>query len=351
MSAWGLMLSRYSGEQDIIFGATKTTRRGTIEDADSVAGVFLATIPVRLKADPELSVLDWLRRVREEWVSLRGFEHLPLVEIRQASEVPTPRLFDTLFVYENYQFGTRLNAQGGPWGARHFHILEQTGFPLTLAAYGDRELALKIEFDANRFSPATIDGIVGHLTTLLEGWARDASGPLWASSMLTASERRMIVSDWNDTATAYPRDAFIDELFADQAARRPDAIAVACDGASLTYGALDARSSALAATLVREGVGPGDRVGLFADRSLAHVVACLAILKAGAAYMSLEPGYPRDRLVYMIGDAGARVCSRRTTSYNKSRATSSKFRRRSACSRSTASTSRCPMRRWSARAW
>lgn len=307
MSAWGLMLSRYSGEQDIAFGATKTTRRGTIADADSIAGVFLATIPVRLKVDPEMSVLQWLQRVREEWVSLRGFEHLPLVEIRQVSEVRTPRLFDTLFVFENYQFGTRLSAQGGRWASRHFEIREQPGFPLTIAGYGDAELALRIEFDAQKFSSSMIGCMAAHLTTLLESWASDASGPLWAADMLTDTERHAVVHEWNETATEYPRHMGINELFAEQAAQRSHAIAVECDGSSLSYGALEARASALATRLVREGVRPGDCVGLFAERSLNFVVGCLAILKAGAAYLPLEPGYPNDRLAYMVVDASASV--------------------------------------------
>lgn len=307
MSAWGLMLSRYSGEQDIVFGATKTTRRGTIANADSVAGVFLATIPVRLKVDPDMSVLQWLRYVREEWVSLRGFEHLPLVEMRQLSEVRTPRLFEALFVFENYRFGTRLNLQGGNWASRHFEILEQTGFPLTIAAYGDAALALKIEFDAHRFSSSMIGCMVGHLTRLLENWANDAAGPLWAADMLTKVERHMVLNDWNDTATKYPREVGIHELFAQQAAQSPEAIAVECDESALSYGALETRAAVLAARLVREGVCAGDCVGLFAERSLNFVVGCLAILKAGAAYLPLEPGYPKDRLVFMMTDANASI--------------------------------------------
>ncbi|MBC8087231.1 MAG: amino acid adenylation domain-containing protein [Phycisphaerae bacterium] len=307
MSAWGLMLSRYSGEQEVVFGATKNTRSGTIPGADAMLGVFLATIPVRLHANPEMSVLQWLQHVRARWVSLRGHEHLPLVAIRECSELRTPRLFDSLVVFENYQFGTRLHAQGGAWNTRHFRILEQTGFPLTLLAYGDAELALRIEFDTSRFSPSLIKRMMGHLSTLLEGWSENAEAPLGSVSMLSEEERELVLRGWNATTTEYPRGAFIDELFAEQAARHPHAVAVECDGVSITYSALDARADALATRIARAGVRVGDCVGVFAERSIDFVVACLAILKAGGAYLPLEPGYPPDRLQFMLGDANARV--------------------------------------------
>ncbi|MEO7360294.1 MAG: condensation domain-containing protein, partial [Gemmatimonadaceae bacterium] len=209
MAAWGLMLSRYAGETDVIFGATKSTRRGTIPGADSVAGLFLATVPVRLQADPQLSVLAWLRRVRDEWVSLRGQEHLPLVDIRAAGGVSTPRLFDSLYVYEHRQFGSRLQSQGGAWSSRHFDILHQSGFPLTLAAHGEDELTLRLEGAGGRFHASTIELLVGQLTTLLTRWATDPTGQVRESTMLSADERHNVLTAWNNTTTEYPRDRFI----------------------------------------------------------------------------------------------------------------------------------------------
>lgn len=307
MSAWGLMLSRYSNEQDIVFGATKTTRRGTIADADSVLGVFLATIPVRLTVNADTTVREYLQHVRAEWVAMRGAEHLPLVEIRQASGVRSSRLFDSLVVFENYQFGTRLKQQGGAWSNRHFGILEQTGFPLTLSGYGDDELALRIEYDANRFSSALIDRMISHLSTLLDRFAGDLSSPLWGASMLSVDEEQLVLREWNNTAREYPRDAFIDDLFGEQAALRPNAIALECEEQSMTYAELDKRATEIAARLRHEGVEPGNCVGLFAERSIELIVAALGIIRAGAAYLPFEPGYPKDRLLFMIEDAGAKV--------------------------------------------
>ena len=304
MSAWSLLLARYSGERDIVFGATKTTRRGTIADADTMVGLFLATIPVRVIVDQDLSVAEFLQRVRAEWVSLRGFEHLPLVDIRQASEVPSSAsLFHTLVVYENHQFGTRLNAQGGAWANRHFHILAQTNFPLNLLAYGDDSLVLKVEYDARLFEPFTIDRILGHLETVLEAWSRDTSGPVRDTPMLTADERRTILGEWNDTAREYPRDVPLAALVEAQVARTPNATAVTMGSETISYRDLDARANQLARELRRHGAGPDVLVGLAVERSVEMMVALLAVIKAGAAYVPLDPMFPRDRLAYMMADS------------------------------------------------
>lgn len=306
MGAWALMLSRYSGEQDIIFGATKSTRHGSIAH-DDTTGVLLATVPVRLTANPDRTVAQWLQHVREEWVAIRGNEDLPLVEIRQASDVPTSRMFDTLLMYEHTEFGATFRERGGVWGNRNVQLLQQAGFPLVLKGYGSAELALKIEYDASRFSATLIDFIMGHLTTLLERWSDNIAELVWESSMLTGAERELVVHKWNDSTTEYPRDAFIDELFDEQALLHPDKVAVECKGESLTYRELHDRANAVALQLRSAGVKVDDNVVVYAERSNECIVAFLGVLKAGAAYLPIEPGYPKDRTLYMLNDADVRV--------------------------------------------
>src|SRR4030095_1340612 len=150
------------------------------------------------------------------WVAIRGFEHLPLVDIRALSAVPSSEpLFRTLVVYENYQFGTRLGGQGGDWTRRRFTIREQTGFPLTLLGYGDEELVLKLEYETARFSEAEAARVLSHLLTVLPAWSKDASGPVWATPMLTAPELESLV-DWQRTERDYPVDVSLSELVEQQ---------------------------------------------------------------------------------------------------------------------------------------
>ncbi|HEX6052782.1 MAG TPA: amino acid adenylation domain-containing protein [Gemmatimonadaceae bacterium] len=308
MSAWALLLSRHSGETDIVFGATKTTRRGSLPGAESMVGLFLATVPVRFSVDPEARLGDWLREVRERWVAIRGHELLPLVEIRQLSEVGgSSSLFDSLVVFEEYQFGTRLSAQGGPWTNRRFRILEQTGIPLSLLAYGDDGLLLRLEYDVERFPSVVIARLLGHLATILEAWANDASIRVWETPMLTDEERETLLVRWNDTTREYPADETLAALVEAQVERTPDAPAVTHGEATITYHELNARANRLARELRRQGAAPDTLVGLAVERSIDMMVALLAIIKTGAAYVPLDPMFPRDRLAYMVEDSGLRL--------------------------------------------
>ena len=308
MAAWALVLSRHSGESDVIFGATKTTRRGTIADADSLIGLFLATVPVRLAVDADMRVLDWLKQVRDKWVSLRGYEHLPLVEIKQVSPLPpTVPLFESLVVFDRYHFGTGLNAQGGKWANRHFTHLEQTGYALTLTAFGDEPLWWKLEFDARRFKTTTVRRLSGHLLTILSAWSEEASAELWRTPMLPPAERQAIVDDWNATAADYPRSVPLAELLEAGAGRTPYAPAVTYGQETLSYRELNLRANRLARELQKHGIGPGRLVGISVERSLAMLVALLAVTKTGGAYVPLDPAFPTDRIAYMMADSGIQV--------------------------------------------
>lgn len=305
MSAWAVLLARYSGESDVVFGATKTTRRSTIPDVGAMVGLFLATIPVRIPVQPDTTVLDFLERTREEWVSLRGSEHLPLVEIAQVSEVEsTNPLFSSLVVFENYRFATHLRSQGGQWANRHFDILEQSGLPLTFLAYADDELALRLEFDGRRYHPATIVRLLDGLAHILTSWGEDADKRLSQISILTDHQLEEILVDWNATEADYPRDATLVSLLRAQAERTPSAVAILQGAQHLTYFEVDQRSNVLARFLRSSGVRANSLVGVCIERSIDLVIALVAVLKSGAAYVPLDPDYPEDRLRFMVEDSG-----------------------------------------------
>ena len=313
MGAWALLLSRYSGQPDVVFGAAKTTRRGTVDDADAIVGLLLATVPVRVVVQPDLTVADWLKGIRADWVSLRGFEHLPLVEIRQASEIHgSAPLFESVVVYETHRFGTRLKERGGAWSRRSFAIHEQTGQPLTLLGYGEQAMTLKILFDANRFEVATIDRIAAQLVAVLEAWGTDSRRPLSHTPTLTAgtlppAERRLLLDTWQQTTRAYDDSVCVHEQFERQVERTPDAAAVVFGDDTLTYRELNARANCLARLLRSAGVCAEVPVGIAVERSLDMAVGLLGIMKAGGAYVPMDPAYPRDRLSMMAEDAKLRI--------------------------------------------
>jgi amino acid adenylation domain-containing protein len=302
--AWALLLSRYSGEEDVVFGATRACRRSAVEGAESMVGLFINTLPVRVRMSSEMPLIPWLKELRTQWIALRDYEHTPLVEIQGWSDIPTgQQLFESILVFENYQLNSTLQAQGGNWENREFRLLERTNYPLTVAGYLEPSFLLKIGYERCRFDDATITRMLGHLKTLLEGMVANPEQRLMDLPLLTAAERHQLLVEWNNTQADYPHDACIHQLFEAQVERTPDAIAVVFQDKQLTYRELNTRANQLAHYLRSLGVKPDTLVAISVERSLEMVVGFLGILKAGGAYVPVDPAYPHDRRAYQIQDS------------------------------------------------
>lgn len=305
--AWALLLSRYSGETDVVFGATRACRRSSVAGAESMVGVLINTLPVRVRVSPEIQLLPWLKEVRSQWMVLRDYEHTPLVNIQGWSEVSGGTLFHSILVFENYELNSALRSEGGRWENLEVRLMEQPNYPLTFAAYGGTELLLQLHYDRQRFDDATIGRMLRHLQTLLSSMATDPWQCLGELPMLTADERHQMLVEWNNTQADFPQQLCIHQLFEAQVERTPDAIAVVFEDEQLTYRQLNQRANRLAHHLQHLGVGAEMLVGICVERSLDLVVGLLGILKAGGAYLPLDPTYPQDRLSFMLEDAQVSV--------------------------------------------
>jgi amino acid adenylation domain-containing protein/non-ribosomal peptide synthase protein (TIGR01720 family) len=304
--AWSLLLARYAGEAEVVFGSTRAGRRSALGGAgtEAMLGVFINTLPVRVPVPGSASLLPWLAELQAGLRAQRDHEHTPLVKIHAESEVPkSSPLFDTLFVFEEKILGTVLRRRGGPWEGRDFRIVRKTNFPLFLMAYGEDELLLEIEFDRRRFDDATAERMLGHLVTVLRAFLADPERRLADVPVLTEAERELLLVTWNATAEGPPPRATLPALFQAQVDRTPDAVALVDGHLRLTYAELERRVNRLAHHLRARGVGVETRVGLCADRSADLVVALLAVLTAGGAYVPLDPAYPPSRLVQILDDA------------------------------------------------
>ena len=303
--AWGLLLSRYSSEPDVVFAATRACRRTALggEGTETMLGVFINTLPVRVRVSPDLDLVSWLREVHNQARSLRDHEHTPLVKVREQSELPASApMFETLLVFEERILDATLKRLGGAWANRDVKIVRQTSFPLMLIAYGGEALTLELEYDKRRLDDATVTRMLGHLRTLLEAMAESPLCRVGDLPILTADERRELLETWNATSVAHPSEACIHEVFEAQAARTPEATALIVEGQELSYRELNARANQLAHALRKRGVGPDVLVGVCMDRSIEMVVALYGILKAGGAYVPFDPEYPKDRLAFMLED-------------------------------------------------
>lgn len=306
--AWALLLSRYSGENEVLFGVVRACRKSSIPGAEDIVGLFINTLPLRVRLSEDEPLSNWLKQLRAQWMSMRDYEHTPLVQAQKWSDIPagTP-LFHSVVMFENYQLETRLRQQGGEWEHRSVRLYEQTGYPITLTVYSGTQLCLQIEFDRRRFLPATITRMLNHLKTLLEGMPAAAEQPLRDLPMLTENERKQLLVEWNDTRREYPEGRLLHNFFEAQVERTPTAPAVTFREQRLTYAELNWRANQLARHLQRIGVGPDTLVGVCMERSLELVIALYAVLKAGGAYVPVDPEYPQQRVEFMLRDAGTAV--------------------------------------------
>jgi natural product biosynthesis luciferase-like monooxygenase protein len=307
-AAFGLVLGRYAGESEVVFGATRACRRSSFEGAEQVAGLFINTLPVRVPLAPDLSAAEWLRALRAREIEVRPHEHTPLVDVQAWSEIPAgTSLFSAILIFDDATLGSRMRARGGSFAQRDFVLLERTSYPVALYAYAEPELLLKLAYDVPPLDDAAAERMLGHLATALGAIASDPERRISQIPILSADEERLLVREWNDTRHELPEGVCIHHLIETQARATPDATAIAFRDRTLSYRELDARANRLAHHLVRLGVGPELRVGVCLERSLELVVGILAILKAGGAYVPLDPSYPAERLALMLEDAGIAV--------------------------------------------
>lgn len=305
---WALLLSRYSGEQDIVFGEAVSGRPVELAGVEEMVGLFVNTLPVRVQVTPDVPLLSWLKNLQEQQVEARQYEHSPLVNVQGWSEIQAGEpLFHSLLSFENYPGGA-LSLETGSAHLRpgKTHIIERTNYPLNISVSikDDAGMELKFIYDTRRFDADTVARIAGHFQVLLDGILCQPEQPLAHLPLLTPGEHQQILYTWNDTTTSYPLQC-VHHLFDAQVERTPHAIAAVCGARQLTYQQLQQQSNRLAHVLQRYGVGPEVLVGVCMERSLDLVVAIFAIWKAGAAYLPLDPAYPPTRLRWILEDAQA----------------------------------------------
>jgi amino acid adenylation domain-containing protein len=302
--AWALLLSRYSGQEDVVFGSTVSGRPPSLPGVESMVGLFINTLPVRVQATPDEPALAWLQRLQDKLAEIRQYEYTPLVDVQGWSEVHRmAALFDSLVVVESYPVDDASQRRSGALTVQDVRHWGQSTYPLTLVAAPRKDLSLRITYEHDRFDQEMVGRMLGQLPTLLEGMMAQPEQRLAELSLLTAVERQEMLETWGGGHIAYPPEHSLAELFEAQAAQNPDAAAVTCQGETLTYAELNQRANRLAHHLQALGVAPEVLVGVCLERSLDLVVALLGVLKAGGAYLPLDPAYPRERLGLLLDDS------------------------------------------------
>ena len=302
-AAWALLLSRYSDSDDVVFGTAVSGRPPSLIGSDAMVGLFINTLPVRVKIGAEDTLLSWLKQLQAQQVDARQYEYTPLAEIQRWSEVAggVP-LFESLVVFENYPLDAAVQQINQDLQIKDVISFEKTNYPLTVMAVPGAELSLKILYDTQRFDAATIKRILGHLQTLLTGMVAEPNQSLATLPMLPKDELHQLLVEFNQTRSPI-NNCTINQLFEAQVEKTPDAVAVICENKQLTYRELNHKANQLANYLQSLGVKHEVLVGVCVERSLDTIIALLGILKAGGAYVPLDPTYPQERLAFMLADA------------------------------------------------
>lgn len=302
-AAWAILLAAHSGEEDVVFGATVAGRPVELMAADSMLGVFINTLPVRVHVSPSARLADWLRDLQALNVELRRYEYSPLADVQGWSDVDRgTSLFESILVFQNYPMDEAVADYGRTLGIDVMNVEGWTNYPLTIVATPGTTLSLTLSYDRQRMDGSMVQRLAEHWTVLLEAMAAQPEARLAELRLLTKKEQRRLLVEWNSTERPYAPDC-LHRLVEAQAERTPDAIGAVCGNERLTYRELSAKANQVAQTLRRYGVGPDILVGLCVERSLAMLVGLLGILKAGGAYLPLDPTYPKDRVAYMLQDA------------------------------------------------
>ena len=301
--AFALMLSRYSGENDVVFGVTSSGRPATLANSESMVGLFINTLPMRVQVDAEESLLVWLQKLQKQQLELQQYEYSPLAEIQRWSDIPKGLpLFESIIVFENYPVEAAVKSAIKDLNLQNIHTTEQNNYPLGLYVVVDSVLTLRILYDTYRFDAATIARMLGHLKTLLEGMINDFDKVLSEVSLLTEKEKYQLLIEWNNTNCDYS-NLCIHQLFEAQVEKTPDKIAVVFESQQLTYQELNQKANQLAHYLQSVGITKEARVGICLERSEKMLIGLLGILKAGATYIPLDPAFPQERLIFMLEDS------------------------------------------------
>ena len=305
---WALLLSRYSGETDVVFGTIASGRSIALPDVESMIGLLINTLPVRVQISPQAMLIPWLKELQRQQVQSRKFEHSSLRSIQAWSELVRTRsqsLFESILVFGNYPLNDAMTDIDEDLEIGNMRFLEGSNYPLSILIDPGEKLTIRIVYKTHRFSDTIIFQILEHIQTLLESILTKPDQSLSALSLLTAAEFQQLVVDFNQTAAPIPDDKTVVKLFEEQVSKTPDAVALRFDGNTLTYSQLNRKANQLAHFLIKHDLIRENIVAICLDRSPEAITAIWGILKSGAGYMPVDAMLPAERITLMLTETAA----------------------------------------------
>ncbi len=309
---WGILLTGYNNRPDAVFGAVVSGRPFELEGVETIVGLFINTVPVRVRYNTGSTFKQLLKCVQEDAIEGEPHHYYPLAEIQAHSDLKQ-HLLNHLFVFENYPVADQIEGyeSEGPSQSTlqlsNVEVFEQTNYDLNVILGASKKLVIKFQYNANVYTPAFIENMGRHFKHLAEQVVHNESVEVETLTLLSGEEKAALLDNLN-TAPGIPRDEMLlHRPFEGRAAETPDQPAVVWEGRTITYGGLDRESGRLAAVLRSMGAGPDRIVAISGERSPDTLAAVLAVCKAGAAWLPIDPNLPGERIRYMLADAGANL--------------------------------------------
>ncbi|MBG9591085.1 hypothetical protein ABE34_01610, partial [Lysinibacillus sphaericus] len=301
----GIMLQVCTRNQDVVFGKVVSGRNADIKGIEDMVGLFINTIPVRVRTEDKMSIRELLKKQQEQGNESTSYDYYSLAEIQNETLQGT-ELIKVLYVFENYMSGLESEQQETDKNQMMVALeqaREQTNYAISIAGYEmDGALGFDIMYNPNQFSEEDIQRLLERLVKISEEIAENPDRQVAEIETVTEDEKEKILHDFNATKTEYPREKTVVELFEEQAAKTSDQIALVFEGEEVSYRELNERANVLAHKLRELGVKPDDFVAIMAERSIEMITGIYGIIKAGAAYVPIDPTYPEERIAFMLED-------------------------------------------------
>lgn len=301
--AWAFVLGRYSNTDDVVFGMTVSGRPPEVTGISEMVGLFINTLPCRIQLASDLSIKTWLKKVHLQQVESERFSHYPLADIQKQWQLGHGALFNHLFVFENYPVEDLTQTINDHCTISNARTIEHTSYPVTFMVSPGAQIYLKCTYDSQCIDADKVTRLFDHMQVVLAGLIKHPEQPLTMLKMLAEAEYELAVQQWNQTDRTFPDISGVHVLFEQQVLKTPEKIAVIAGDQHINYQTLNAKANQWARWLRQQGVAEQHYVGVCLTRSIDLVIAMLAVLKAGAAYVPMDPEYPDERLVMMVKQA------------------------------------------------
>ncbi|MBW4566490.1 MAG: amino acid adenylation domain-containing protein [Tolypothrix carrinoi HA7290-LM1] len=295
--AWALSLQKHGAGEDVIFGVTVSGRPPELTEVENMVGLFINTLPMRVRLNPSVTVASWLENIQQCQVQMREYEYSKLTDIQK--EIPLAAgesLFESILVFENYPVDKTLKEQGQDFQVDEIQFYERTNYPLTVGVIPDSGLLLKLNYQTKFLSATAAKTLLERLRNIMVNLASQPDVALGEIQISGINQENTNSIDWGDFQLAH-------QLFEESADLHPNAVALVFEDDAISYGELEKRANQLAAILISAGIGNESIVGLYFNPCIDFIIALIAVLKAGGAFLPLDCSYPEARLKFIVEDS------------------------------------------------